>query len=104
MKNKLLITITLQFFVILKLISFTYQNELNVILPYEVLNGRINVLFKVGTPPKEINVVIDIKQCGTVLTESQYDNTKRAIIEIAVTKPNFIFSFIYYHTIFLNNL
>jgi hypothetical protein len=32
------------------------------------------------------------------------DNTKRAIIEIAVTKPNFIFSFIYYHTIFLNNL
>lgn len=76
MKSKLLITITLQFFVILKLISFTYQNELNVILPYEVLNGRINVLFKVGTPPKDINVVIDIKQCGTVLTESQYDNTK----------------------------
>ena len=76
MKNKLLITITLHFFVILKLISFTYQNELNVILPYEVLNGRINVLFKVGTPPKDINVVIDIKQCGTVLTESQYDNAK----------------------------
>lgn len=28
------------------------------------------------------------------------DKTKRSIIETAVTNPNFIFSFIYYHTIF----